>query len=147
MIGIILVQLYWINSSFIKNDEQFKHHTQQVLNNVAKKLDDKEVIDFYKRYFQITDSLGKAPKKEQLRKIYFYDKDKFNCLCISNVNVTEIKKRFVDDVYIGYSEGSRPFKHYFTNVEVDVNSETKISISPVAIAAFLDSRSITVPFT
>lgn len=75
MIGIILVQLYWINSSFIKNDEQFKHHTQQVLNNVAKKLDDKEVIDFYKRYFQITDSLGRAPKKEQLRKIYFYDKD------------------------------------------------------------------------
>lgn len=75
MIGIILVQLYWINSSFIKNDEQFKYHTQQVLNNVAKKLDDKEVIDFYKRYFQITDSLGKAPKKEQLRKIYFYDKD------------------------------------------------------------------------
>ena len=75
MIGIILVQLYWINSSFIKNDEQFKYHTKQVLNNVAKKLDDKEVIDFYKRYFQITDSLGKAPKKEQLRKIYFYDKD------------------------------------------------------------------------
>lgn len=75
MIGIILVQLYWINSSFIKNDEQFKHHTQQVLNNVAKKLDDKEVIDFYKRYFQITDSLGRAPKREQLRKIYFYDKD------------------------------------------------------------------------
>lgn len=58
MIGIILVQLYWINSSFIKNDEQFKHHTQQVLNNVAKKLDDKEVMDFYKRYFQIKDSLG-----------------------------------------------------------------------------------------
>jgi len=75
MIGIILVQLYWINSSFIKNDEQFKHHTQQVLNNVAKKLDDKEVMDFYKRYFQIKDSLGREPKREQLRKIYFYEKD------------------------------------------------------------------------
>lgn len=75
MIGIIVVQLYWINSSFIKNDEQFKHHTQQVLNNVAKKIDDKELVDFYKRFFQIKDSLGREPKKEQLKKIYFYEKN------------------------------------------------------------------------
>lgn len=75
MIGIILVQIYWINSSYKKNDEQFKHHTHQVLNIVSKKLDDKEIIEFYNRYFKIKDSLGKEPKKEQLRKIYFYEKD------------------------------------------------------------------------
>ena len=33
------------------------------------------------------------------------------------MNVTEIKKRFVADVYIGFSELSRPFNNFFTNVE------------------------------
>ena len=51
-------------------------------------------------------------------KIYFYNKDKFNCLSISNIHVTEIKQRFVADVYIGFSELSRPFNDFFTNVEV-----------------------------
>ena len=50
--------------------------------------------------------------------IYFYNKDKFNCLCISNIHVTEIKQRFVDVVYKGISELSRPFNDFFTNVEV-----------------------------
>ena len=33
------------------------------------------------------------------------------------MHVTEIKQRFVADVYIGVSEGSRPFNNFFTNVE------------------------------
>ena len=55
-------------------------------------------------------------------KIYFYDKDNFNCLRISEMHVTEIKKRFVADVvYIGFSELSRPFNNFFTNVEEKKN--------------------------
>jgi hypothetical protein len=45
-------------------------------------------------------------------KIYFYDKDNFNCLCISEEHVTKIKK-----IINGHSKGSRPFNNYFTNVE------------------------------
>ena len=41
LIGIILVQLYWINSSFQKNDDQFRHHALVVLNNVSEKLNNK----------------------------------------------------------------------------------------------------------
>ena len=40
--------------------------------------------------------------------IYFYNKDKFNCLCISEMYVTERKEN---------RECSRPFNSYFTNVE------------------------------
>jgi len=35
LIGIILVQLYLINTSLKDNDEQFKYHVKQVLGNVA----------------------------------------------------------------------------------------------------------------
>ena len=55
---------------------------------------------------------GLEPEIKISPKIYFYDKDNFNCLCISEMNVTERKK-----IINGCSEVSRPFKHYFTNVE------------------------------
>ena len=42
LIGIILVQVYWFNSSFKNNDEQFKYHVTQVIGNVADKLEQAE---------------------------------------------------------------------------------------------------------
>lgn len=75
LIGIILVQLYWINSSFQKNDEQFRHHALVVLENVSEKLDDKEISDFIASVKKFKDSTGKEPKKEQLIKLFYYEKD------------------------------------------------------------------------
>ena len=46
MIGIILVQLYWINSSFIKTTNSLSIIPNKFLIMLQKKLDDKEVIDF-----------------------------------------------------------------------------------------------------
>jgi hypothetical protein len=40
--------------------------------------------------------------------IYFYDKNNFNCLCISKTHVTVRKENL---------ECSRPFNHFLTNVE------------------------------
>ena len=56
---------------------------------------------------------GLEPEIKISPKIYFYDKDNFNCLRISEIHVTERKI-----IINGYSEASRPFKDYFTNVEV-----------------------------
>jgi two-component system phosphate regulon sensor histidine kinase PhoR len=44
LIGIILVQVYWFNTSFKNNDEQFKFHVTQVMGNVAAKLQSKKRI-------------------------------------------------------------------------------------------------------
>ena len=75
LIGIILVQLYWINSSFQKNDEQFRHHALVVLNNVSEKLNNKEMSDFIASYKKFKDSTGREPKQEQLKKLFYYEKD------------------------------------------------------------------------
>ena len=75
LIGIILLQLFWINSSFQKNDEQFRHHALVVLNNVSEKLNKKEMLDFKASIEKFKDSTGKEPKQEQLKQLFYYEKD------------------------------------------------------------------------
>ncbi len=58
-----------------------------------------------------------SPEIKISAKIHFYDKNNFNCLCISEINATEKEKKYVDAVYKGTTEGSNPFKDIFTNVE------------------------------
>ena len=64
LLGIILVQVYWFNSSLEKSEEQFKFHVKQVLGNVAEKLEKQEKYSFLNRYNQLKDSTGKLPQKE-----------------------------------------------------------------------------------
>ncbi|MDG2431820.1 HAMP domain-containing sensor histidine kinase [Flavobacterium sp.] len=75
LIGIILVQVYWFNSSFKNNDEQFKFHVTSVIDNVAEKLQKQEAYSFYDRYNHIKDSTGKIPKKEDLMEFYYVQKN------------------------------------------------------------------------
>lgn len=75
LIGIIVVQLYWITTSLNKNEEEFKYHVQQVLGNVSNAIKDKELVSFYKQYNKIKDSIGTVPKEEDLKEIYFYERD------------------------------------------------------------------------
>lgn len=61
LIGIILVQLYWINSSLKGNSEQFKSNVQQALGKTAGKVQEKEKQDFFLIYGKIADSTGRTP--------------------------------------------------------------------------------------
>ena len=54
LIGIILVQLYWISTSLDKNEEEFKYHVQQVLGNVSNTIKEKELVAFYNRIGNIS---------------------------------------------------------------------------------------------
>ena len=72
LIGIILVQLYWVNSSLKSSEEQFKFHVQQVLSKVAYKLEEQEGEEFYKIYSRYKDSTGKVPLRADL--LPYYDR-------------------------------------------------------------------------
>ena len=102
LIGIILVQLYWVNSSLKNSEEQFKFHIQQVLGKVASQLEQQEREEFYKFGDKFRDSTGRAPSRADLLPLYekparnreetiiysdkvtreyddmFFDKDKFD---------------------------------------------------------------------
>lgn len=70
LLGIILVQLYWVNSSLKNNEDQFKYHIQQVLGRVAVQLEQREAEEFYKMYQKFADSTGRNPHREDLVSMY-----------------------------------------------------------------------------
>src|SRR3954465_14768982 len=71
LIGIILVQVYWFNTSFKNNDEQFRFHVKQIIGDVAEKLNKQEEFSFFDRYDKLKDSIGKVPLKSDLLRFYF----------------------------------------------------------------------------
>ena len=75
LIGIILVQVYWFNTSFKNNDEQFKFHVKQVISNVADKIQKQETYNFYDKINRIKDSTGRLPKKDDLLEFYYVQKN------------------------------------------------------------------------
>lgn len=66
LIGIILVQLYLINTSLKNNEEQFKYHVKQVIGNVSEKLKQQETYTILNEYNRLKDSIGKDPKQSEL---------------------------------------------------------------------------------
>jgi two-component system, OmpR family, phosphate regulon sensor histidine kinase PhoR len=102
LIGIILVQVYWFNSSFENNEEQFKYHVKQVLGNVAFKLDKQEAYTFYEKYNRLKDSIGKAPRKSDFLEFGYYQRDSRTneTIIYSNSIISEdynISKSFFDN--------------------------------------------------
>ena len=71
LIGIILVQVYWFNSSFKNNEEQFRFHVTQVIGNVADNLHKLEAYSFLDKYEKLRDSIGKDPQESDLLKFYY----------------------------------------------------------------------------
>lgn len=70
LLGIILVQLYWVNTSLKNNEDQFKYHIQQVLGRVEVQLEQREREEFYKMYQKFADSTGRSPRRDELVAMY-----------------------------------------------------------------------------
>lgn len=75
LIGIIIVQLYWINTSYKNNEEQFKFHVQQVIGSVSNKLQQMEATDFYRKYNELKDSIGVPPKQNELKQFMYVERN------------------------------------------------------------------------
>jgi two-component system phosphate regulon sensor histidine kinase PhoR len=76
LIGIILVQLYLINTSFKNNEEQFKFHVKQVIGSVADDLKEREVYNFLNQYNSLKETKGKKPTKTELLDFYVVQKNR-----------------------------------------------------------------------
>jgi len=66
LIGIILVQLYWINSSLQGNSQQFKFNVQQVLSKVTGQMQNTEENRFSGLYREVAERTGKTPTEADL---------------------------------------------------------------------------------
>ncbi|CAM3440259.1 histidine kinase [Flavobacterium longum] len=71
LIGIILVQVYWFNSSFRNNDEQFRFHVKQIIGDVAEKLQKQEEFSYFDNFEKLKDSTGRDPENEDILEMYY----------------------------------------------------------------------------
>lgn len=70
LVGIILVQLYWVNSSLKNNDEQFRLNVQQTLGKTSENLERQEGYEFLKLYNHYKDSIGHPPSRKEMYPFY-----------------------------------------------------------------------------
>jgi two-component system phosphate regulon sensor histidine kinase PhoR len=68
LIGIILVQGYWIKNTVVNSSEQFSLSAKQVLINVANTVEKNELDSYYYKYLSISDTL--TPTKRQVSEIF-----------------------------------------------------------------------------
>jgi two-component system phosphate regulon sensor histidine kinase PhoR len=129
LIGIILVQVYWFNTSLENNDEQFKFHVKSVIGNVAEKLQEQEAYSFYNKYYKYKDSTGKIPKKVDLLEFYYIQKDHENNTTRIYSNVVEEEDYGISTSIFGKKLDSVKLKSFNSKRLTEVYNSNKIDNS------------------
>jgi two-component system phosphate regulon sensor histidine kinase PhoR len=138
LIGIILVQVYWFNTSFKNNDEQFRFHITQVIGNVADKLQKEEAFSFIDKYKKLKDSIGKEPEKSDFLEFGYYQRDSRTneTIIYSNNIITEdfnISSSFFDKKTDSIKKlknfSSKRITEVFNNSDID-NSGDPQKVTP-----------------
>lgn len=131
LIGIILVQVYWFNTSFKNNEEQFKYHVKQVLGNVANKLEKKEAYSFYDKYNKYKDSTGKIPQKNDLLEFYYVQKNHENNTTTVYSSSIKTEDYDISSTFFDKKLDSVKFKSFNSKRVTEVYNNNKIDNSSV----------------
>ncbi len=74
LVGIISVQVYWIQKSVDDKQEQFSNTVEDVLDKVADRVESRERKDYMDRLAELVDSV-EQPQSAHLRNIFYVDRD------------------------------------------------------------------------
>ncbi|WP_281337439.1 sensor histidine kinase [Flavobacterium eburneipallidum] len=129
LIGIILVQVYWFNSSFQNNDEQFKFHVKQVIGNVADKLQEQEAYSFYDKYNKYKDSTGKIPQKVDLLEFYYVQKNHETNTTTVYSSTIKSEDYNISSTFFDKKLDSVKFKSFNSKRTTEVYNNNKIDVS------------------
>ncbi|MSP84239.1 MAG: HAMP domain-containing histidine kinase [Flavobacteriaceae bacterium] len=140
LIGIILVQVYWFNSSFQNNDEQFRFHVQQAIGNVSNKLQKQEVYSFYNKYNKYKDSTGKAPQKKDLLEFYYVQKNTRTNETIIYSNTIIAEDYSMSSSFFNKKTDSVKLKNFSSKRITEVYNNNKIDNSSVQNNLIPDSK-------
>src|SRR3970040_880987 len=140
LVGIILVQVYWFNTSFKNNNEQFKFHVTQVIGKVADKLQKQEAYSFYDKYNHYKDSTGKIPQKNDLLEFYYVQKNpKTNKTVVySNSIISEDYK--ISSSFFDKRFDTERFKNFNSKRVTEVYNNNNIDNSGVEQSLIPDVR-------
>lgn len=137
LIGIIVVQVYWFNTSFKNNDEQFRFHVAQVIGNVAERIQKEEAYSFIDKYKKLKDSIGKDPERSDFLEFGYYQRNsKTNETIIYSNNIisedfnlsSSLFDKKIDSLKLK-SFSSKRTTEIYNNKKID-NSSIQHKISP-----------------
>jgi len=131
LIGIILVQVYWFNTSFENNAEQFKYHVKQVIGNVADKLQKQEEYTYYEKFNRYKDSTGKIPQKNDLLEFYYVQKNHNNNTTIVFTNSISSEDYDISSTFFGKKADAFKFKSFNSKRVTEVYNNNKFDNSKV----------------
>jgi two-component system phosphate regulon sensor histidine kinase PhoR len=140
LIGIILVQVYWFNSSFKNNDEQFKFHVKQVIGNVADKLQKQEAYNFYDKINHYKDSTGKVPKKDDILEFYYVQKNPRTNKTIIYSNSIISEDYNISPTFFDKKFDTEKFKSFSSKRITEVYNDNSIDKSDVNQSLIPDIR-------
>lgn len=140
LIGIILVQMYWFNTSFKNNDEQFKYHVKQVLGNVAVKLQKQEAFSFYDKYNRYKDSTGTIPKKTELLEFYYVQRNPVTNNTIVYSSGLTSEDYNISSSLFGKKFGNERFKNFNSKRVTEVYNNNEIDKSTLQQSLIPDLR-------
>ncbi len=131
LIGIILVQLYLINTSFKNNEEQFKYHVKQVIGNVAENLKQQETYGILNQYNILKDSIGKDPQKSQLLDFVLVQKNRVTNETIIYSNSIISEDYNVNLSFFDKKKDSLTAKNLVSNRKTEIYSANSIDKSQI----------------
>ena len=123
LIGIIAVQGYLINVSFKNKEEQFKYQVKQVIDNVAREVEEQEAFSFLSRFSKIKDSIGKAPERSELMKFFYVEKNELTNQTIIYSNSIIPEDYSVSSSFFDKNNDSTRIKNYVAKRVTEVYNE------------------------
>ena len=69
--GIIIIQVYWISSSLQNKEQEFSMAVGQIINSVAKEIEDREFKEYIDTFQDLIDSVGE-PRTSQFKEVFMF---------------------------------------------------------------------------
>ncbi len=132
LMGIILIQLYWIRTTYENKDDQFQHLVNQTIGKVADKVKEKERYEFAKKVYEYRTKTGEVPDRKKIKEIFYIEKDNrtneeivySNIISVENFNDFNFGKAFIDSAS-GYK---KDYNNYISQRKTEVYPESKPDI-------------------
>lgn len=137
LLGIILIQLYWISTTYENNDLQFQYHVNQTIGKVADKVKEKERYEFDKKLYEYRKETGKVPDKKDVKRIFYTEKDMrtneeivyTNIIAVENLNGFAVGNSFIDSA----SGSKKDYRNYVSSRKTEIFHSNKKRIDESGI--------------
>jgi two-component system phosphate regulon sensor histidine kinase PhoR len=144
LIGITLVQVYWIKSSLDQSEQQFRYQVKQVIGIVSDRLEQNEMNAFFSEYNKLKDSIGGPVYQQDLIAFKAVQTDLNSKETILFSNTITFQDYNINLSFFDINADSIPVRSYSTRSRTEIfrnnqlrdNQSLSVSPTPDEVIAF-----------